>query len=360
MALLRRHQLLQRLSPRLRLCFSSTAPETLECDPKSTAKAPPPASSSGGVNLSGIRSDGKTPRWYKTVSVEDVTDVPPEYFVTGSKTKLKSSAIDVGSSHRTRLRALGRFATGKDTLMAAKQREASIENTSRQGTLRKGKFALVLDDRYLRTPANHRFCLPTLPLAHLIGLEWASQDHRVRPHLMPLTHIAVIALDQAPGMRHTMVGQCLQHLLSDSVCFRADGKLGHRQRKLHDPLIDWFQNRFNCPLQVFSGFSVQEQHDDTVNILRWHLHSLDDWTLAAVETLCRTNKSIVVALAVADGQLTAEEALAACRTEEEHQISIYGEVEDGHDTDKAYLNMMTSAAALFVHLLPPSFPDAST
>ena len=137
-------------------------------------------------------------------------------------------------------------------------------------------------------------------------------------------------------MRHTMVGQCLQHLLSDSVwyfshtlfallkwiSFRADGKLGHRQRKLHDPLIDWFQNRFNCPLQVFSGFSVQEQHEDTVNILRWHLHSLDDWTLAgwqiqtliawpcvtrsAVETLCRTNKSIVVALAVADGQLTAE------------------------------------------------------
>ena len=29
----------------------------------------------------------------------------------------------------------GRFATGKDTLMAAKQREASIENTSRQGLL---------------------------------------------------------------------------------------------------------------------------------------------------------------------------------------------------------------------------------
>lgn len=62
-------------------------------------------------------------------------------------------------------------------------------------------------------------------------------------------------------------------------------------------------------------------------------------------------QSIVLALGVLDGRISAEEAYRASRVEEEFQIEEWGLVEGGHDVGRAYLRVQTHACGTYLSLL---------
>lgn len=66
----------------------------------------------------------------------------------------------------------------------------------------------------------------------------------------------------------------------------------------------------------------------------------------AVDTL----KSIVLACAVIEQQISVEKAVALARLEEEYQLKFWGRVEWAHDLSQQELQARLAAAVLFVHL----------
>lgn len=81
------------------------------------------------------------------------------------------------------------------------------------------------------------------------------------------------------------------------------------------------------------------------------LQGLNRWQLAAAEQLAACCKSVLLGLAATAQELSVEQALAAARAEEDHQIEAWGLVEGGHDVDMADLRVRVAAPSLFVRLL---------
>jgi ATP synthase F1 complex assembly factor 2 len=88
--------------------------------------------------------------------------------------------------------------------------------------------------------------------------------------------------------------------------------------------------------------------------IQWMLFSLDDWTLSGLDTLTHNTKSLILALALWQRRITLKDALVACRVEELEQQGRWGEVQGYHDVDNAALEVKSSAASLFLHLLNTS------
>ena len=58
-----------------------------------------------------------------------------------------------------------------------------------------GGFAVLLDGRVARTPANLNLVTPTRSLTEAIAAEWAAQGETIDAAAMPLTRLANSALD---------------------------------------------------------------------------------------------------------------------------------------------------------------------
>lgn len=160
-------------------------------------------------------------------------------------------------------------------------------------------------------------------------------------------------LDEVPGKRATIIGNLLSFLKSDTACLRhPDKEVAAAQGAQLDPLVSWFQEEFNMPLRVDNSFVAEDQPEETAEALQWHLFKCDNWTLCALEALAQSTKSLVLALAVWRGRLTAAGALAACSVEEAHNRALWGRVDGtgGHDVDEADLQQRVGTPAVLLRL----------
>lgn len=73
--------------------------------------------------------------------------------------------------------------------------------------------------------------------------------------------------------------------------------------------------------------------------------------MLSVEYSASTLKSTALAVALINNKLTIEEALDSSRIEENYQMTLYGEVEGGHDLDEGISLMQLSAAKNFSNLV---------
>jgi ATP synthase F1 complex assembly factor 2 len=85
--------------------------------------------------------------------------------------------------------------------------------------------------------------------------------------------------------------------------------------------------------------------------IQWHLFSSDDYTLAVIDMIAHNCKSLIIALALMEKEITVEQAFEAALTEELYQQGLEGEVEGAHDVEKSHLKFNLSSAALFHYLI---------
>lgn len=98
------------------------------------------------------------------------------------------------------------------------------------------------------TPYGNLFCVPNEALAVAVAGEWASQEERIKPALMPLMTLCTTAIDIVPLTRDKVVNDIVKFLGTDTVCFFADAQkepgLREMQEEMFLPIIAWFENRF--------------------------------------------------------------------------------------------------------------------
>jgi len=211
---------------------------------------------------------------------------------------------------------------------------------------------VTLDGKVLRSPAKKDFHLPTAALAAAIATEWDAQTEHVRPLAMPLMQLAATTIDRVTHDRGRIVAELVGYAGTDLICYRASEppSLVEREAQAWDPLLAWLRRRYDVSLVTTSGIVAVAQPLATMEALSKVIDGHDDFALAALATLIQTAGSVVIGLAVAEGEITAEQGAHAAQLDELYQTERWGEDQEAVERRVAQLAEMV-AARRFLDLL---------
>jgi chaperone required for assembly of F1-ATPase len=215
-----------------------------------------------------------------------------------------------------------------------------------------GGYGLALDGKPVKTSAKRDLTVPTAALAGAIAAEWNAQASDIRPAEMALTQIANTAIDRVGPQRALIVRQIAEYAGTDLVCYRATRppELSARQQAVWQPLVDWAVPRYDAPLEITAGVIPIAQPAASLQALAAAVGEHDDFTLAAVMVATTACGSLVIALALAEGRIDADEAFAASQLDESFQIEAWGEDPEQTERRRALAHDI-AAAAQFLALL---------
>ncbi|MDB5690975.1 MAG: ATPase, partial [Alphaproteobacteria bacterium] len=144
---------------------------------------------------------------------------------------------------------------------------------------------------------------------------------------MTLTGLANAAIDRVVPDPDTFARGLAAYGESDLLCYRAEGPepLVRRQEEGWGPLLAWARRRYDVDFEIVSGVMHRPQPDGTAERLGRAFAARDAFRLAALSPLVTVSGSIVVALALAEGEVGLEEAWAAARLDEAWQAEHWGE-----------------------------------
>lgn len=190
-----------------------------------------------------------------------------------------------------------------------------------------GGYTVQLDARPVRTPLKAPLVLPTIALAKAVAAEWQAQEKAVNPETMPFTRTANSAIDKVRPQFAAVADMLADYGGSDLLCYRAEGPAGlvARQAQSWDPLLDWARDDLAAPLRQATGVMHVAQPEASLAALRHQVQAMSAFQLAAFHDLVAISGSLVLALAVARGRITADEAWTRSRVDEDWQISLWGE-----------------------------------
>lgn len=189
-----------------------------------------------------------------------------------------------------------------------------------------GGWRIALDGKPVKTPAKQLLVVPTRPLALSIAAEWDAQEGEVDPTSMPLTRSANSALDKVTPQKAEVAKMLAQYGGTDLLCYRAldQESLQKRQEQIWDPLLTWAAQRFGARLNVGAGVMHVAQPPEAVAALAAPLDQADPFALTALHDLIALSGSLVIALAVIEGQITVDKGWAASRLDDDYQAQEWG------------------------------------
>jgi chaperone required for assembly of F1-ATPase len=192
-----------------------------------------------------------------------------------------------------------------------------------------GGHRVLLDGKLMRTPAKAVLVLPTRALAEAIAAEWREVPEKAEINVshLALTRLAATGLDRVTIQRNRVIEDTAKYAGSDMLCYRARDPetLVKRQHETWQPLLDWAAERFGARLVVVDGLAFVEQPADAVARLRAAVAAHGDLALSALYNLTHIAGSLVIALAIAEGHLSADRAFLAAQLDELYQIERWGE-----------------------------------
>ncbi|GFQ86244.1 ATP synthase mitochondrial F1 complex assembly factor 2 [Trichonephila clavata] len=216
-----------------------------------------------------------------------------------------------------------------------------------------GRYEICLDKRKLKTPSGSLLQLPNEALASAVATEWELQQKIIQRHNMHITALCNTALDNP--CRQTpegIVDDMLQYLASDTLCFRSNDPPNFAELQIEkwDPLLKWFENRYQVRINVSEDVSTIPVPDETLAEIRKHLLSYSYWCLIGINFIAENLKSLILTLALINRVIDVEKAVALSRLETTFQIQHWGAVEWAHHVDEAQLKARVSAGVLFTYL----------
>jgi chaperone required for assembly of F1-ATPase len=186
---------------------------------------------------------------------------------------------------------------------------------------------VLLDSKPIRTPDRTPLAVPTAGLAERIAVEWDAQAETIKPETMPLTQLANTALDRLPPRRDDVVAEVAGYAGTDLVCYRADRPVAlvARQAEAWQPLLDWLEARHGARLEPVEGLLPVDQPEAALAAVRAAVEAFDDFALAALHLATGAAGSVVIALALAEGEIDPEAAFAAAHVDELFQVEQWGD-----------------------------------
>ena len=192
-------------------------------------------------------------------------------------------------------------------------------------------YAILLDGRPMHLPGGAVLRVDAEPLALAIAQEWQAAGSARGGEMSfadtPLTRLAGTAQQRIAPDPAPTVDAIARYAESDLLCYRAETpeKLVARQAREWQPWLDWVAQAYDAPLRVGRGVGYVKQHRGTIATLRDAVASLDVAALAALGVAVPALGSLVLGLAMAEGELDAATAHALGALDELFQAEVWGE-----------------------------------
>jgi chaperone required for assembly of F1-ATPase len=206
---------------------------------------------------------------------------------------------------------------------------------------------VLLDRRPVRTPARRPLAAPNAALAQALAGEWNAQRDVVDPAAMPLTRLANAVIDGVADAPEAVAGEIANYLGSDLVFYRADTPEGlvARQAELWDPLVAFAREDLGARFVLAQGVVHQAQPPEAVAAARRAIPG-DPWRLGALSSLTTLTGSALIALALAQGRIGADDAWNAAHVDEDWNMAAWGRDEDAMVRRAARRAEFDAAAAM--------------
>lgn len=187
-------------------------------------------------------------------------------------------------------------------------------------------YQIELDARPVRTPAKALLTLPNAVLAEAVAEEWRGQGDKIDPRTMPFTGLANAVIDRVLPDPASFIAPLTAYAETDLVCYRAEEPfaLVAKQNQDWNPLMGWAQTRFDVSFRLVRGIIHEHQPVETVERLAAALASRPAWELAPLNPLITITGSLVIALALAEGAISADAAFDAAHLDELWQEEQWG------------------------------------
>jgi chaperone required for assembly of F1-ATPase len=214
-----------------------------------------------------------------------------------------------------------------------------------------GGFEVLLDGKPAHTPAGRILAAPLAPLAQAIAAEWQAQGALINPASMPLTRLANSIIDGVSERADAVAAEVKKYLASDLICYRATSpqNLVERQAQHWDPIVSWADAALGARFLVTDGV-VHVAQPDAALAAAGATVPRDAWRLGAVHAATTLAGSALIALALAEGRLSADEAWIAAHIDEDWNIAQWGEDEFAKER-RAFRFAEFAAAAMVLRLL---------
>ncbi|KAL3320567.1 ATP synthase mitochondrial F1 complex assembly factor 2 [Cichlidogyrus casuarinus] len=145
----------------------------------------------------------------------------------------------------------------------------------------------------------------------------------------------------------------MEYLDTDTIIFWASedddsgGDLLKKQKAQWGPVLDFVREKYQITPQISHNFlarpilqPAEREH------LEKYLQSMNPWALCAFQNITESLKSFYLSLALSDGFIESEKAVALSLLETSHQEDKWGNVPWYHDVERADLCARVSSALI--------------
>ncbi len=222
-----------------------------------------------------------------------------------------------------------------------------------------GGHTLLLDGKPVHTPARDLLALPGRALAERLAAEWSAQGELIDPGTMPLTRLANSAIDGVARMMEATAAEVAKFSETDLVCYRAGAPepLVAEQNAAWDPILAFAREHLGARFVCAEGVMYVAQPDAARAAVTNAVAAIAGgpagaMRLAALSTMTTLTGSVLIALAVALGHITPEEAWTKAHVDEDFQARFWGADADAA-ARRARRWLELDAAATFYRLSVP-------
>lgn len=194
-----------------------------------------------------------------------------------------------------------------------------------------GGHGIRLDGRPVRTPGRLPLVVPSRTLAEAIAEEWRAVEGEIAPAEMRLTGLANAAIERIAPDPAPHVAGIAAYGESDLTCYRAESPepLVTREAAAWDPLLAWATTRYDVHFEIAAGVIHRPQPAATVTRLGEAVAARDAFELAALAAIVPITGTLVGALALAEGAISADTLWTAATVDEAWQAEMWGEDAEG-------------------------------
>jgi chaperone required for assembly of F1-ATPase len=248
--------------------------------------------------------------------------------------------------------------TERDPLRAVKEQSRKIlpkrfYKEAASGA-RDGAFAILLDGKPVRTPAGAALALPTQAAADLVAAEWRAQGEFIDPSTMPVTRLVNSAIDGVAKDAAAVAADIVKYCGSDLVCYRAGepDSIVAAQSAAWDPALAFARERLGARFALAQGVMFVTQPAEAIDAFARWVAPLEasPLKLAAQHSMTTLTGSALLALMIAEGALSSEEAWAAAHVDEDQQMRLWGMDTEALAKRAARFPDLKAAADLFAAL----------
>lgn len=191
-------------------------------------------------------------------------------------------------------------------------------------------WSVRLDGRPVRVPGGGALHLPTSALAEAVAAEWQAagggKGGETGYDDLPLTRLAGTAQERVAGDPDATALAVARYGETDLLCYRATSPeaLVRREAERWDPWLDWAHHRHGARLRSTAGVLHVAQESAALAALAAAVAIQPVPALAALGVAVPALGSLVLGLALAEGELAPEQAHELSVLDEDFQAELWG------------------------------------